>query len=225
MSGLQSWKPTRLKNYDYSSPGAYFLTICVKDMRCLLSSVVGADDPGGPHVCLTDRGTIVADILEKAETYYPDIRIDKYVIMPNHVHILLRVVRDPGAPGSSPPANADSDPGAPGSSPPTNAEGVSGAPGSSPPTNADGDPGAPGSSPPANAEGVSGAPRSSPPTNAVSKYVTALKKFTNRAFGENLWQRGFHDHIIRDDTDYLRRWQYIDENPKKWSLGKDEYYA
>ena len=180
MSGLQSRKPTRLKNYDYSSPGAYFLTICVKDMRCLLSSVVGADDPGGPHVCLTDRGTIVADILEKAETYYPDIRIDKYVIMPNHVHILLRVVRDPGAPRSSPPTNADGDPGAPGSS---------------------------------------------PPTNAVSKYVTALKKFTNRAFGENLWQRGFHDHIIRDDTDYLRRWQYIDENPKKWSMGKDEYYA
>ena len=165
MSGLQSRKPTRLKNYDYSSPGAYFLTICVKDMRCLLSSVVGADDPGGPHVCLTYRGTIVADVLEKTETHYPDIRIDKYVIMPNHVHILLRVVRDPGA------------------------------------------------------------PRSSPPTNAVSKYVTALKKFTNRAFGENLWQRGFHDHIIRDDTDYLRRWQYIDENPKKWSMGKDEYYA
>ena len=55
--------------------------------------------------------------------------------------------------------------------------------------------------------------------------MTALKKFTNKAYGENIWQRSFHDHIIRDEKDYDTRWQYIDENPKKWLMGKDEYYA
>lgn len=40
----------------------------------------------------------------------------------------------------------------------------------------------------------------------------------------NLWQRSFYDHIIRDENDYLNHLQYIDENPKKWLLGEDEYY-
>ena len=34
--------------------------------------------------------------------------------------------------------------------------------------------------------------------------------------GRQIWQRSFHDHIIRDEKDYLKIWQYIDENPKKW---------
>ena len=37
-----------------------------------------------------------------------------------------------------------------------------------------------------------------------------------------LWQTSFHDHIIRDEHDYLTRWQYIDDNPAKWA--EDEYY-
>ena len=39
------------------------------------------------------------------------------------------------------------------------------------------------------------------------------------------WQTRFHDHIIRNDDDYRRHWQYIDENPKKWVMGKDVYYG
>ena len=70
-----------------------------------------------------------------------------------------------------------------------------------------------------------GALRASPPTNKVSNFVTALKKFTSKEIGENIWQRGFHDHIIRDEEDYLTRWQYIDENPQKWMIGKDKYYS
>ena len=40
--------------------------------------------------------------------------------------------------------------------------------------------------------------------------------------GKPLWQRGFYDHIIRNEADYLRIWQYIDTNPAKWE--EDEYY-
>ena len=50
-------KPLRLPHYDYSSPGAYFVTICTKDRRCILSKIaVGADALGGPCLQLTDTG-------------------------------------------------------------------------------------------------------------------------------------------------------------------------
>ena len=55
--------------------------------------------------------------------------------------------------------------------------------------------------------------------------MTAFKKYSEKAAGCTIWQRGFYDHIIRDDDDYRLHWQYIDENPKKWSMGKDAYYG
>ncbi|MGN0571467.1 MAG: transposase [Candidatus Fimenecus sp.] len=59
--------------------------------------------------------------------------------------------------------------------------------------------------------GSSGTPT---PTNAViSAFVSTLKRFTNQKAGVKLWQRGYYDHILRDEDDYLRAWQYIEENP------------
>ena len=52
-----SRKPTRLKDYDYSAPGVYFITICVKDRRELLSNItVGAGVLAGPHTILSNYG-------------------------------------------------------------------------------------------------------------------------------------------------------------------------
>ena len=62
---------------------------------------------------------------------------------------------------------------------------------------------------------------SSRPT--VSQVVGALKRLTNKETGLNLWQTSFHDHVIRDEHDYLARWQYIDDNPAKWA--EDEYFT
>ena len=44
-----------------------------------------------------------------------------------------------------------------------------------------------------------------------------------REVGHSVWQASFYDHIIRSRTDYLRIWQYIDENPARWA--EDEYYS
>ena len=52
--------------------------------------------------------------------------------------------------------------------------------------------------------------------------ITALKRFTNQDMQTDLWQDGFHDHIIRNEADYLRIWAYIDQNPAKWR--EDRYY-
>ncbi len=54
----------------------------------------------------------------------------------------------------------------------------------------------------------------------VSRVVSALKRFSNRDAGEAMWQTSFYDHVIRDDGDYLTRWNYIDENPARWYYGK-----
>ena len=46
---------------------------------------------------------------------------------------------------------------------------------------------------------------------------------TNRICGVPLWQRGYHDHVVRNEADYLRIWQYIDNNPSRWA--EDRYFT
>lgn len=49
-----------------------------------------------------------------------------------------------------------------------------------------------------------------------------FKGAVTKRIGQTIWQKGFYDHIIRDEADYLRIWDYIDTNPAKWA--EDEYY-
>ena len=68
--------------------------------------------------------------------------------------------------------------------------------------------------------GASGRPR--PTEMRVPKFVSSLKRYTNRLCARPLWQTSYHDHIIRDDNDFLNHWTYIDQNPARWP--DDEYY-
>ena len=74
-------KQSRLKEYDYNQNGAYFVTICVKGRRKILSDIVGDD----AHIVPKKYGTIV----EKYIRNVPEI--EKYVIMPDHIHFLIRL--------------------------------------------------------------------------------------------------------------------------------------
>ncbi len=62
--------------------------------------------------------------------------------------------------------------------------------------------------------GSSGTP--TPTNNVISKFVSTFKRFCNKEYGENIWQKSFHDHIIRGDEDYNKIWGYIDTNELKW---------
>ena len=53
--------------------------------------------------------------------------------------------------------------------------------------------------------------------------ISTIKRFTNKKCGTQLWQRSYHDHVIRNDSDYLEIWNYIDGNPTKWT--EDRYYT
>ncbi len=59
--------------------------------------------------------------------------------------------------------------------------------------------------------------------NPIASDVRSFKILVTKAIGKSIWQRSFYDHIIRDETDYMIKWKYIDENPAKWA--DDEYHS
>ena len=187
---LPKRKPNRLPNYDYSQTGAYFITVCAKEKQMLFGSIVGGGVLDAPQMRLSGYGKIVEQQLLTMAALYKNIRLEKYVVMPNHIHLLLVVE-----------------------------QGLSGASGT-----------------PSRSEVFRSATaaqrrlltrRSPPPTKdrsneVVPQYVSTLKRFTNRTADTALWQRGYHDHVIRADKDHLMIWQYIDTNPQRWQ--KDCFY-
>ena len=84
-------KQVRLQDYDYSAPGAYFVTVCTQNRRCILSHIaVGADALGGPNLTLTETGKTVEKYILSSDRI-AGLHVDKFVIMPNHSHLLLRI--------------------------------------------------------------------------------------------------------------------------------------
>ncbi len=81
----------RLENYDYSQNGAYFITICVKDRKPILSKIVGTGVPDCPKTLLLPYGKIAEKYINKLNIFYNNISIDKYVIMPDHIHFLISI--------------------------------------------------------------------------------------------------------------------------------------
>ena len=82
---LPKRKHPRLESYDYSTAGAYFVTICTQNRRCLLSHIVGTSS----EIQYTTYGEIAREQLFLLEQRYPSLKIDQYVIMPNHIHAIL----------------------------------------------------------------------------------------------------------------------------------------
>ena len=156
---LPKRKPTRLKDYDYSSEGTYFVTICTKDKQKILCDIVGEGLCALPSINPTPIGEIVKQSIEYIDNNYDCISVDKYVIMPNHIHLI--VINQSGGHGD--------------------------------------------------------------PPLQVYDIIGRLKSFTDNKYDKQLWQRSFHDHIIRNEKDYLKIWNYIDINPQK--LNDDCFYT
>ena len=99
---LPKRKHARLGHYDYSAAGAYFVTICTQNRRCVLSRIVGrglapAETKGIEY---TSFGEIAEKQLFLLEDRYPYLAVDQYVIMPNHIHVIM-ILRAEAA-GASP---------------------------------------------------------------------------------------------------------------------------
>jgi REP element-mobilizing transposase RayT len=82
-------KSIRLKEYDYSHNGAYFVTLCVNNMMCLFGDVVDG------KMGLNDAGKMVQTMWNDLSKRFPEIQLDVCVIMPNHVHGIISIVGAP----------------------------------------------------------------------------------------------------------------------------------
>lgn len=156
---LPNRKPIRLRKFDYSRAGAYFITICTAERQHILSDIfkkiVGDDVPRIQyHIKLSHYGKIAEKYIMQLGDFYDSVVIDKYVIMPNHIHIVLFV----------------------------------------------------------NSNGTEHIPQHS----VVSRFVSTFKRFCNKEYGRNVWQRAFYDHVIRDRKDYDEITKYIYGNPARW---------
>ena len=79
----------RLKEYDYSQTGAYFITICTQDRQCLFGEIVDNE------MVLIDAGQMIQNVWNELPIYYPGVGINAFQIMPNHIHGIVIVGADP----------------------------------------------------------------------------------------------------------------------------------
>lgn len=152
-------QPQRIANripaYDYSQDGAYFVTICSEGRKPIFSTIVGDGSPV-PKAC----GKIAEALIQRISEKYPMVQIDKYVIMPDHIHILFRIRNGTGHPS---PAMG----------------------------------------------------------NVIGWYKYQTSKEINSTIGtpgQQIFQRSYYDHVIRNQQDYNEIWEYIDNNPRKWMM-------
>lgn len=154
-------KKIRLKGYDYSQNGVYFVTVCAKDRMNLFGQIiVGATAPGRPSVSLSALGECIDETIKNVNvTAENDAKIDAYVVMPNHMHLIVTICSNAGDRGRSP----------------------------------------------------------------LPIVVRNIKSYVSKWAGFSPWQKTFHDHIIRDEQDYQKIWQYIETNPLVWE--EDCFYC
>ena len=145
-----SRKPTRIPYYDYSSENYYFITICTHNRK----SLFGKPDQ------LSKIGAIAHQKIKAIPLHYEHVHIDKFVVMPNHVHMIMVLSK-----GNQ-----------------------------------------------ADVEQI------------IAQYKAGVtRKVRNIYPNIEIWQRSFHDHIIRNQNSYEKIWLYIEGNPQNWH--KDCFYT
>ena len=163
MGNAPSRKPNRLENHDYAQPGTYFITICSKGHQQLFGTIAlgsGRQNAAPTSLMkLSPIGRIVeAEIMRLSRTY-EGVYVDCYVVMPNHVHMIIVIRNIHGRQDAAP---------------------------------------------------------------TISQMMNQWKRAASIKAGSSIWQKSFHDHIIRNQVRYNLIVQYIACNPEIWE--KDIYF-
>ena len=87
-------KKNRMKEYDYSTANAYFITICTQYRKNLFWADTNREVISPDQILLTKLGHLVKQIILEIPEHYPAITVDHMVIMPNHIHLLLQIHTD-----------------------------------------------------------------------------------------------------------------------------------
>ena len=165
----------RLRGYDYSQPGAYFVTICVQRRQCLFGEIVGEE------MRLNDAGHMVERWWAELANKFPMVDTQGHGAMPNHFHGVVVIRADVGA-------------------------ALRGRPLPSP--------------------GIGHPHRDAPTvgdildwfkTMTTNEYIRGVKTHAWTVFPGKLWQRGYYEHVVRDDDELQRIQEYIATNPQRWA--------
>ena len=157
-------KPNRLRDYDYSQDGYYFITICTRGRKEFFGNIREG------KLDLNRYGETVNQCWHNLPRHYPNCSLDSFVIMPNHVHGIIVIDN----------------------------------------------------------ENVVGNGFKPFPTHGLSEIIRGFKTFSSRKINEEIeidnkfqWQKSFYDHIIRGESslDLIR--EYIQNNPLKWDLDRE----
>jgi len=189
----------RLKGYDYSQAGAYFVTICTEDREWVLGEVVAGE------MRPNDAGAVALAVWEDLPRHYAHVRVDTFVVMPNHVHGIIVLIDDVAADVGADVAGVD-------------AAGLGVGAGLKPAPTADAggvgaDVGA----------GLKPAPTKDGRRQGLPEVVRAFKTFSARRINElrgmpgvPVWQRNYYEHVVRDERALNAIRQYIADNPARW---------
>ena len=91
MPNLPKRKQIRIENYDYSTSGAYFITICTANREKIFWNNIGADIIRPQNIPLSAIGKIAQQGILQIENHYANVFVDKYCVMPDHIHLILRI--------------------------------------------------------------------------------------------------------------------------------------
>ncbi len=190
MSGNR--KSIRLKDYDYAQQGTYYVTVCANDRKCVFGDV------GNGKMVLNDAGNMVTHDWNQLPDRFPNIEMDEFIVMPNHLHGVIVIVGkheitdDVGAPLVGALNDMDDRAGTRQRAP------IKGAP---------------------TVGEIIGVFKSL----TTNEYIRNVKINNWPSFNRQLWQRNFYEHVIRTESDLTRIREYIINNPTQWE--DDEYFS
>ncbi len=189
----------RLKGYDYTKAGAYFVTLCTQNKVCFFGEVFDG------AITLNAAGQMIDAVWHEIPKFYPGIKIDVFQIMPNHIHGILVFV------GAGPCACPDSEPGS---------SVLKKGPKIAKKTEPGQEPGqAQGPAPTLSVSDVVHRFK----TMTTKKYIDGVKNDNWSSFDQKLWQRNYYEHIIRNEGEWHKVREYITSNPMKWET--DQAYS
>ena len=193
----------RLPGYDYSQPGAYFVTICAKDRECLFGHIMNR------KMVLNNAGQMVKTVWNELPKFYVRVSTDAFQIMPNHVHGIIVITRSDAVPsvGAGPRA-CPSMPACSFVAQPR-------------------EDGQPRGVAPTEVKANSGGVLSLPDivhrfkTMTTKRYSESVKQCGWPSFPGKLWQRNYYEHIIRNENNMARIREYITNNPARWDTDRE----
>ena len=178
----------RLKEYDYSQAGAYFVTLCTQNRKCFFGEIVQGE------MLLNNTGEMVEKWYYELENKFPNTHCDEFVIMPNHFHCIITIIKPVGADLCVCPNKSKLNKITPNALDEHANESMG---------------------------EHAGSPLHIIiqwfKTMTTNEYIRNIKINNWIPFNGKLWQRNYYDHVIRNDHEIKRIRKYIQNNPLKWN--------